>query len=40
MKIRPQPGPQTSFLATPADIAIYGGSAYGGKTKVRNSFHI
>ena len=32
MKIRPQPGPQTSFLATPADIAIYGGSAYGGKT--------
>ncbi|MFK0273665.1 phage terminase large subunit [Ensifer sp. NPDC090286] len=30
--IRPQPGPQTSFLASPADIAIYGGSAGGGKT--------
>ncbi len=30
--IRPQPGPQTQFLATPADIAIYGGSAGGGKT--------
>ncbi|WP_279141295.1 phage terminase large subunit [Sphingomonas paucimobilis] len=30
--IRPQPGPQTAFLATPADIAIYGGSAGGGKT--------
>jgi predicted phage terminase large subunit-like protein len=31
-QIRPQPGPQTSFLATPADIAIYGGAAGGGKT--------
>ena len=30
--IRPQPGPQTAFLASPADIAIYGGSAGGGKT--------
>lgn len=28
----PQPGPQTKFLATPVDIAIYGGSAGGGKT--------
>jgi len=30
--IRPQPGPQTAFLGSPADIAIYGGSAGGGKT--------
>ncbi|WP_082342405.1 MULTISPECIES: phage antirepressor N-terminal domain-containing protein [unclassified Shinella] len=30
--VRPQPGPQTNFLASPADIAIYGGSAGGGKT--------
>jgi predicted phage terminase large subunit-like protein len=30
--IKPQPGPQTAFLATSADIAIYGGSAGGGKT--------
>ncbi|WP_234891282.1 terminase large subunit domain-containing protein [Sinorhizobium meliloti] len=30
--IRPQPGPQTAFLVSPADIAIYGGSAGGGKT--------
>jgi predicted phage terminase large subunit-like protein len=30
--IRPQEGPQTAFLASPADIAIYGGSAGGGKT--------
>lgn len=30
--IRPQPGPQTTFLSSPADIAIYGGSAGGGKT--------
>lgn len=28
----PQPGPQTAFLSTPADIAIYGGAAGGGKT--------
>jgi len=28
----PQPGPQEAFLATPADIAIYGGAAGGGKT--------
>lgn len=31
-KIGPQPGPQTAFLASPADIAIYGGAAGGGKT--------
>ena len=28
----PQPGPQEQFLATDADIALYGGAAYGGKT--------
>ena len=32
IEIRPQPGPQTAFLSTPADIAIYGGAAGGGKT--------
>lgn len=30
--IGPQPGSQTSFLASPADITIGGGSAGGGKT--------
>lgn len=30
--ISPQPGPQTDFLTTEADIAIYGGAAGGGKT--------
>lgn len=30
--IRPQRGPQERFLSTPADIAIYGGAAGGGKT--------
>lgn len=30
--IGPQAGPQTAFLSTPADIAIYGGAAGGGKT--------
>lgn len=30
--IRPQAGPQTAFLASAADIAIYGGAAGGGKT--------
>lgn len=25
--IRPQPGPQTAFLSSPADIVIYGGAA-------------
>ncbi|MCL2223579.1 MAG: phage terminase large subunit [Defluviitaleaceae bacterium] len=32
VQIRPQEGPQWDFLATPADIAIYGGAAGGGKT--------
>lgn len=31
-QIGPQPGPQEAFLSSPADIAIYGGSAGGGKT--------
>lgn len=31
-RIGPQPGPQTEFLSTPADIAIYGGAAGGGKS--------
>lgn len=31
-RIGPQPGPQEQFLSTPADIAIYGGAAGGGKT--------
>lgn len=30
--LRPQPGPQESFLCTKADIAIYGGGAGGGKS--------
>lgn len=30
--IRPNSGPQSTFLASPADIAIYGGAAGGGKT--------
>lgn len=30
--IGPQPGPQTMFAATPADIAIFGGAAGGGKS--------
>lgn len=30
--VRPQVGPQERFLASPADIAIYGGAAGGGKT--------
>jgi hypothetical protein len=30
--ICPQPGPQEQFLASKADIAIYGGAAGGGKT--------
>ena len=30
--IRPQPGPQEIFLSTPADVAISGGAAGGGKT--------
>ncbi len=31
-KLEPQQGPQTSFLSTIADIAIYGGAAGGGKS--------
>lgn len=30
--LKPQEGPQEKFLSTPADIAIYGGAAGGGKT--------
>src|SRR5262245_16261992 len=30
--VRPQPGPQELALSTPADIAIIGGSLFGGKT--------
>lgn len=30
--IKPQPGPQEAFLATPADVCIYGGAAGSGKT--------
>lgn len=30
--IGPQPGPQTAFLSSSADIVIYGGSAGGGKS--------
>lgn len=30
--LRPQAGPQTAFLSTPADIAITGGGNFGGKT--------
>lgn len=30
--LKPQPGPQEQFLSTPADIAIYGGAAGGGKS--------
>lgn len=32
IELRPQPGPQTQYLSSPADIAIYGGAAGGGKT--------
>lgn len=31
-RISPQPGPQTAFLASSADIGIYGGAAGGGKS--------
>ena len=30
--IEPQPGPQTDFLRSGADIVFYGGAAGGGKT--------
>lgn len=32
IEIGPQKGPQTTFMASPADIAIYGGAAGSGKT--------
>jgi predicted phage terminase large subunit-like protein len=32
VNIGPQPGPQSAFLTTTADIAIYGGAAGGGKS--------
>lgn len=31
-RLRPNPGPQERFLATAADIAVYGGARGGGKT--------
>lgn len=31
-EIRPQPGPQELFASTPADVAIIGGSVFGGKS--------
>ena len=31
-ELRPQPGPQTGFLSSSADIAIFGGAAGGGKS--------
>lgn len=30
--IKPQPGPQTDFMATPANICVFGGAAGGGKS--------
>lgn len=30
--VGPQPGPQTAFMSTPADICVFGGQAFGGKT--------
>lgn len=32
IELRPQPGPQTEFLSSSADIVIYGGAAGGGKS--------
>src|SRR6187431_3290532 len=32
IEFRPHEGPQEQFLASPADIVIYGGAAGGGKT--------
>ena len=32
LRIGPQPGPQTDFLSCKADICIFGGAAYGGKS--------
>lgn len=33
IEIRPQPGPQEAFLASDADVAIFGGAAGAGKTR-------
>ena len=30
--VKPQPGPQTAFMSTPANVCIYGGAAGGGKS--------
>lgn len=30
--IKPQEGPQEAFLSTPADVALFGGAAFGGKS--------
>lgn len=32
VEIKPQPGPQTDFLSSAADVVIYGGAAGGGKS--------
>lgn len=32
-KISPQPGPQTAFMRSLADLAIYGGAAGGGSLR-------
>lgn len=32
IELAPQPGPQTAFLSSPADIVFYGGAAGGGKS--------
>ena len=32
IQLKPQPGPQTTFITSKADIAIYGGAAGAGKT--------
>lgn len=32
IELKPQPGPQTAFLTTEADICLYGGQAGGGKS--------
>jgi predicted phage terminase large subunit-like protein len=32
VRLEPNPGPQSEFLSTPADIAFYGGAAGGGKS--------
>ena len=31
-ELRPQPGPQTAFLSSRTDIAVFGGAAGGGKS--------